>query len=153
MCVSRCLYPLPLSVSVLHESHVRLGVSLSFQFFLSDQVGKCTENSGGLFSSNKSIANRTSVFSLGDRATVIEQVGTEACQPHIAAENKQKFAFEALFRSMLHLLVESATTEYLFTHQFFGRMDSIFHQVSAISLSESDCLLAAAQARLLMQSC
>jgi len=96
-----------------------------------DLVGKGTENSGGLFSSNKSIANRTSVFSLGDRATVIEQVGTEACQPHIAAENKQKFAFEALFRSMLHLLVESATTEYLFTHQFFGRMDSIFHQIFA----------------------
>eukprot|EP00658_Telonema_sp_P-2_P073901 TRINITY_DN6303_c0_g1_i7.p1 TRINITY_DN6303_c0_g1~~TRINITY_DN6303_c0_g1_i7.p1 ORF type:complete len:514 (+),score=140.51 TRINITY_DN6303_c0_g1_i7:632-2173(+) len=97
-----------------------------------DLVGVGSErNSGGLFGSKKSVATRTSVFSLGERNKVLEEVGTDSIIPHIASETKVKYGFEVLFRSMLHLLCESATTEYLFTHQFFGRMDSIFHQIFA----------------------
>eukprot|EP00656_Telonema_subtile_P012418 TRINITY_DN16251_c0_g1_i1.p1 TRINITY_DN16251_c0_g1~~TRINITY_DN16251_c0_g1_i1.p1 ORF type:complete len:679 (-),score=234.71 TRINITY_DN16251_c0_g1_i1:153-2189(-) len=97
-----------------------------------DLVGGSERSSGGgMFSVKKTVANRTSVFSLGERHKVLEQVGVDSIIPHIAAENKEKFAYECLFRSMVHLLCESATTEYLFTHQFFGRMDSIFHQIFA----------------------
>ena len=96
-----------------------------------DVVGEPESQMRSLFSSKTTLQNRTSVFSLGDRETVLEEVGKDSLISHIAAEKKQKFTYEFLFRSMLHLLCESATTEYLFTHQFFGKMDSIFHQIFA----------------------
>jgi len=95
----------------------------------SDLVGEPESQMRSLFSTKTALQNRTSVFSLGEREAVLEEVGKDSLIPHIAAEKKQKFTYEFLFRSILHLLCESATTEYLFTHQFFGRMDSIFHQI------------------------
>ena len=96
-----------------------------------DLVGEPESQMRSLFSSKTTLQNRTSVFSLGEREAVLEEVGKDSLISHIAAEKKQKFTYEFLFRSMLHLLCESGTTEYLFTHQFFGRMDSIFHQIFA----------------------
>lgn len=95
----------------------------------SDLVGEPESQMRSLFSSKTALQNRTSVFSIGDRETVIEEIGKDSLISHIAAKNQKKYTYEFLFRSMLHLLCESATTEYLFTHQFFGRMDSIFHQI------------------------
>jgi len=100
-----------------------------------DTVGEPESQMRSLFSSKTALQNRTSVFSLGDREGVLEEVGKDSLISHIAADKKQKFTYEFLFRSMLHLLCESATTEYLFTHQFFGKMDSIFHQIFSKTIS------------------
>ncbi|KAL5656501.1 hypothetical protein ACJX0J_035820, partial [Zea mays] len=50
--------------------------------------------------------------------------------PHIAEAKSQKYSYEVLFRSLQKLLIDTATSEYLFTDDFFGE-ESIFHDIFA----------------------
>nr|CAB3495608.1 unnamed protein product [Digitaria exilis] len=58
------------------------------------------------------------------------EIDQPALIPHIAEAKSQKYPYEVLFRSLQKLLIDTATSEYLFTDDFFGE-ESIFHDIFA----------------------
>ncbi|AQK90160.1 CDP-diacylglycerol--serine O-phosphatidyltransferase 1 [Zea mays] len=60
--------------------------------------------------------------------------------PHIAEAKSQKYSYEVLFRSLQKLLIDTATSEYVFTDDFFGE-ESIFHDIFAAPINRSSALL------------
>ncbi|CAG9835071.1 unnamed protein product [Diabrotica balteata] len=70
----------------------------------------------GMF--NKSLKHKTTVFSIGNRGDVLaQQLEAPIIVPH--AETKNRFPFEALFRSVEYALVDNACREYLFISEYF----------------------------------
>jgi len=55
----------------------------------------------------------------------------ELAPPGQAEATGEKFHYEALFRSAHKLLMDSATSEYLFCHDFWAGDQAIFHEVFA----------------------
>lgn len=91
--------------------------------------------STGLFSRPREpLKNRGAVFALGDRASVLREVDGPAIIPHIAESSSHKFPYEVLFRSLHKLLMDTATSEYLFCTNFFGE-DAIFNEIFAGSFA------------------
>ncbi|KAF8728994.1 hypothetical protein HU200_018302 [Digitaria exilis] len=96
-----------------------------------DLLGVETRSTGFLFSIGKeSLKTRSSVFALGERINVLKEIDQPALIPHIAEAKSQKYPYEVLFRSLQKLLIDTATSEYLFTDDFFGE-ESIFHDIFA----------------------
>ncbi|KAL2619828.1 hypothetical protein R1flu_000033 [Riccia fluitans] len=92
-------------------------------------VEDAVSRGGGLFSRAKEpLKNRSAVFALGDRASVLKDVDEPAIIPHIAEASNARFPYEVLFRSLHKLLMDTATSEYLFCSSFFGE-DSIFNDI------------------------
>ncbi|ONM56239.1 hypothetical protein Zm00014a_026588 [Zea mays] len=60
----------------------------------------------------------------------LSEIDQPALIPHIAEAKSQKYSYEVLFRSLQKLLIDTATSEYLFTDDFFGE-ESIFHDIFA----------------------
>ncbi|XP_054716270.1 vacuolar protein sorting-associated protein 52 homolog [Uloborus diversus] len=74
----------------------------------------------GIFSSKPSLKNRSTVFTLGNRGTVLTtDLESQIIVPHSAQKNETKFTFESLFRSQQYALVDNACREYLFITEFF----------------------------------
>ncbi|KAH9547824.1 hypothetical protein CY35_11G056300 [Sphagnum magellanicum] len=99
----------------------------------SDLIG--VEDTGtrspGLFSrAREPLKNRAAVFALGDRALVLKEVDEAAIIPHIAEASGHKYPYEVLFRNLHKLLMDTATSEYLFCSSFFGE-DAIFNEIFA----------------------
>eukprot|EP00475_Leptophrys_vorax_P004587 TRINITY_DN12741_c0_g1_i1.p1 TRINITY_DN12741_c0_g1~~TRINITY_DN12741_c0_g1_i1.p1 ORF type:complete len:645 (+),score=61.37 TRINITY_DN12741_c0_g1_i1:243-1937(+) len=77
---------------------------------------------------SRDLKNRSAVFSLGSRGEVLRGVEEPAIIPHIAEADKQRHPYEVLFRSLHKLLVDTATSEFLFCNEFFGD-ETTFHAV------------------------
>lgn len=62
---------------------------------------------------------------------------SKAIVPHEAEANKMKYPVEAIFRSVLKLLMDTSTSEYLFCFEFFGDFE-VFKDVmkGAVSVVE-----------------
>jgi hypothetical protein len=70
----------------------------------------------GLF--NKSLKHKGTVFTIGNRGDVLaQQLEAPIIVPH--AQLKNRYPFEALFRSEQYALVDNACREYLFVSEFF----------------------------------
>ena len=54
------------------------------------------------------------IFALGDRGSILEEVGADAIVPHEAAGKNLKVGYESLFRSLNQYLLDSVTSEWLF---------------------------------------
>ncbi|XP_066154115.1 vacuolar protein sorting-associated protein 52 homolog [Euwallacea fornicatus] len=68
---------------------------------------------------NKSLKNKATVFTIGNRGDVLaQQLEAPIIVPH--AETKNKYSYEAIFRSIQYALVDNACREYLFVCEFFG---------------------------------
>lgn len=66
----------------------------------------------------KSLKNKATVFTIGNRGDILaQQLEAPIIVPH--AETKNRFTFEALFRSVQYALVDNACREYLFISEFF----------------------------------
>ncbi|KAI8615484.1 Sac2 family-domain-containing protein [Chytriomyces sp. MP71] len=75
---------------------------------------------GGLFGSTKGhLKDRSNVYSLGDRVQVLTTEDAGIVLAHIAEEQKLKFPYEVLFKSINRLLMDNASSEYMFTTEFF----------------------------------
>lgn len=76
----------------------------------------------GFFSSSKSsLKNRSTIFTLGDRACVLTtELEDPVIVPHAAAKSDKKFSFESLYRSLNYALLDNACREYLFVVDFFA---------------------------------
>eukprot|EP00899_Mesostigma_viride_P022961 jgi/Mesvir1/384/Mv11278-RA.2 len=84
---------------------------------------------GGLLFGTK-VKNRTAVLSLGERNKILKDIETPAIIPHVAESEGQKHPYEVLFRSLNKLLMDTATSEYMFCNDFFGD-ESVFQQLFA----------------------
>ncbi|KAF2314489.1 hypothetical protein GH714_026932 [Hevea brasiliensis] len=60
--------------------------------------------------------------------TMNKEIDQPALIPHIAEASSQKYPYEVLFRSLHKLLMDTATSEYLFCDDFFGE-ESIFYEI------------------------
>jgi len=72
-----------------------------------------------MFSSKVDMSKHNDPFSLGLRDKVLEQAEREPIIVHVAIAEGQKMPYEALFRSVMKHLVDSATSEFLFVADFF----------------------------------
>ncbi|CAM0873596.1 unnamed protein product [Alopecurus aequalis] len=96
-----------------------------------DLLGVETRSTGYLFSIGKEpLKARSSVFALGERINVLKDIDQPALIPHIAEAKSQKYPYEVLFRSLQKLLIDTATSEYLFSDDFFGE-ESLFQDIFA----------------------
>ncbi|EEE59260.1 hypothetical protein OsJ_11277 [Oryza sativa Japonica Group] len=96
-----------------------------------DLLGVETRSTGFLFSMGKeSLKTRSSVFALGERINILKEIDQPALIPHIAEAKSQKYPYEVLFRSLQKLLIDTATSEYLFSDDFFGE-ESLFNDIFA----------------------
>jgi len=64
--------------------------------------------------------SESSAFEVGDRGVVLDQMENDAIIYHVAAKNKQRFSYEQLWRSIMALFSDIATSEFLFCEELFG---------------------------------
>ncbi|XP_015690866.1 vacuolar protein sorting-associated protein 52 A isoform X1 [Oryza brachyantha] len=96
-----------------------------------DLLGVETRSTGFLFTIGKEpLKSRSSVFALGERINILKEIDQPALIPHIAEAKSQKYPYEVLFRSLQKLLIDTATSEYLFSDDFFGE-ESLFNDIFA----------------------
>ncbi|CAL5428055.1 unnamed protein product [Camellia sinensis] len=96
----------------------------------SDMIG-VEARSTGLFSRGREpLKNRSAVFALGERINILKEIDEPALIPHIAEASSHKYPYEVLFRSLHKLLMDTASSEYLFCDDFFGE-ESVFHEIFA----------------------
>jgi hypothetical protein len=77
----------------------------------------------GINSSSSNLSNggsRSSSFALGDRAAVLAAIDAPPLILHEAEAENRRFPFEALFRSLSKLLMDTGSHEYLFCCDFWG---------------------------------
>ncbi|CAL9772371.1 unnamed protein product [Musa acuminata subsp. burmannicoides] len=95
-----------------------------------DLIGVETRSTGFLLRGREPLKYRSAVFALGERINILKEIDQPALIPHIAEANSVKYPYEVLFRSLHKLLMDTATSEYLFCDNFFGE-ESIFHEIFA----------------------
>ncbi|XP_065881612.1 vacuolar protein sorting-associated protein 52 A-like [Euphorbia lathyris] len=94
----------------------------------SDLIGVETRSSGLFSRAREPLKNRSAVFALGERINILKEIDQPALIPHIAEASSQKYPYEVLFRSLHKLLMDTATSEYLFCDDFFAE-ESIFQDI------------------------
>ncbi|KAG5056225.1 hypothetical protein JHK85_008735 [Glycine max] len=93
-----------------------------------DLIGVETRSSGLFIRAREPLKNRSAVFALGDRISILKDIDEPALIPHIAEASSNKYPYEVLFRSLQKLLMDTATSEYNFCDDFFGE-ESIFYEI------------------------
>ncbi|XP_072015361.1 vacuolar protein sorting-associated protein 52 homolog [Amphiura filiformis] len=74
----------------------------------------------GFFSAKPSLKNRSTVFTLGNRGSIITtELESPIIIPHTAQKDEKKHTFESLFRSQHYALLDNCCREYLFVCDFF----------------------------------
>lgn len=68
------------------------------------------------------------MFSLGERANILKHIDQPGLVPRISEANSLKYPYEVIFRSLQKLLMDTASSEYLFVEAFFGE-ESLFYRV------------------------
>jgi len=102
----------------------------------SDLIGVDEKEVRTLFGTKPDPKSRYSVFSLGDRFSVLQEGDNPSpIIPHMAAQGGQKFTYEFVFRSVMHLLMDTCTSEYLFCVEFFGRSKDLFKAIFERTIS------------------
>ncbi|KAI4303712.1 hypothetical protein MLD38_039311 [Melastoma candidum] len=96
----------------------------------SDLIGVDTRSASIFSRGREPLKNRSAVFALGERINILKEIDQPALIPHIAEASSQKYPYEVLFRSLHKLLMDTATSEYLFCDDFFGE-ESIFYDIFA----------------------
>ena len=72
-----------------------------------------------MFTQKVNLNKRSDAFALGDRDKILEHVEAEPILVHVCLAEGQKHPFEALLRSLIKHLIDSATNEFLFVIDFF----------------------------------
>ncbi|KAG6425201.1 hypothetical protein SASPL_115627 [Salvia splendens] len=121
-----------------------------------DLIGIDTRSTSLFLRGREPLKNRSAVFALGERINILKQpsalikelisylfnahlasslvslqeIDESALIPHIAEASSKKYPYEVLFRSLQKLLMDTATSEYLFCDEFFGE-ESMFYDIFA----------------------
>ncbi|KAI3993236.1 hypothetical protein MKX01_009979 [Papaver californicum] len=96
----------------------------------SDLIGVETRATSLFSIGREPLKNRSAVFALGERINILKEIEQPALIPHIAEASSLKYPYEVLFRSLHKLLMDTATSEYLFCDDFFCE-ESIFYEIFA----------------------
>ena len=72
-----------------------------------------------LFSTKVDPAKRGDGFNMGDRDSILDSVEAGPILVHVALAEGRQYPYEAIMRSVFKHLMDSATSEYLFTIEFF----------------------------------
>lgn len=72
-----------------------------------------------LFSTKSNPTKRGDGFNMGDRDSILDAVEAGPILVHVALAEGNQFPYEAIMRSVFKHLMDSATSEYLFTIEFF----------------------------------
>ncbi|KAH9248799.1 hypothetical protein BASA81_013545 [Batrachochytrium salamandrivorans] len=89
-----------------------------------DLIG-CEEGAKrGLFSGRLTLKDKVNVFSIGDRLKVLTNPEPDIIMLNIIVDEHMKYSYEAIFKSITRLLLDNASSEYIFTTEFFARTDS-----------------------------
>lgn len=72
-----------------------------------------------LFSTKSDTTKRGDGFNMGDRDSILDAVEAGPILVHVALAEGNQFPYEAIMRSVFKHLMDSATSEYLFTIEFF----------------------------------
>eukprot|EP01135_Chromosphaera_perkinsii_P012212 Nk52_evm31s2612 gene=Nk52_evmTU31s2612 len=84
-----------------------------------DLIGSDEHVKRGFFASKSSLKNRTSLFSLANRGSVLKEVEDPVIVPHSAQHMHAKYSYEMLFRSFNFIFLDNASSEFLFTCEYF----------------------------------
>ncbi|XP_052200903.1 vacuolar protein sorting-associated protein 52 A isoform X2 [Diospyros lotus] len=95
-----------------------------------DLIGVETRGAGLFSLGREPLKNRSAVFALGERINILKEIDEPALIPHIAEASSRKYPYEVLFRSLQKLLMDTASSEYLFCDDFFGEK-SMFSDIFA----------------------
>ncbi|GIL58131.1 hypothetical protein Vafri_12985 [Volvox africanus] len=95
-----------------------------------DVLGAPESGGGGagitaLFGKGASRATTEATFSLGERAAILDQLDKPPIIPHQAEDAGQKYPYEVIFRNVHKLLLDTATSEYLFCCDFFDEDEGL----------------------------
>ncbi|KAI8809917.1 Sac2 family-domain-containing protein [Cladochytrium replicatum] len=74
----------------------------------------------GLFTGKLSLKDKTNVYTLGERLNVLTDPDPGIILAHIADGQNLRFPFEAIFKSIHRLLMDNASSEYIFTIEYFA---------------------------------
>lgn len=96
----------------------------------SDLIGVDTRSTSLFSRGREPLKNRSAVFAMGERINILKEIDQPAIIPHIAEASSLKYPYEVLFRSLHKLLMDTASSEYLFCDDFFGE-ESIFYEIFA----------------------
>jgi len=84
------------------------------------------------------MAKRNDSFSLAGREKILDQIESEPVLLHVAVAEGQRFPYEAIVRSILKHLVDSATNEFLFVIDFFKTNSrDTFNKIFGRTLSQT----------------
>lgn len=94
----------------------------------------------GFFSTKSSLKNRSTTFTLGNRASVLTtDLEAPVIVPHAAQRGDQRYSFESLFRSEHYAFMDNCCREYLFLCDFFlvtkGSAQEMFNSVMGKTIS------------------
>ncbi|KAG5624529.1 hypothetical protein H5410_009747 [Solanum commersonii] len=102
-----------------------------------DLIGVETRSTGLFSRGREPLKNRSAVFALGERINILKEIDEPPLIPHIAEASSKKYPYEVLFRSLHKLLMDTASSEYLFCDDFFGEQ-TMFHDIFAGPFSVID---------------
>lgn len=102
-----------------------------------DLLGIEDGSKGGFFQ-KANLKNKSTIFTIGNRGDVLaQQLEAPIIVPH--SQQKTKYSYEALFRSLQYALVDNGCREYLFTTEFFhvkgGHAQELFDRILGKTLS------------------
>lgn len=80
-----------------------------------------------LFSTKVDASKRGDGFNMGDRDSILDTVEAGPILVHVALAEGRQFPYEAIMRSVFKHLMDSATSEYLFTIEFFKVLSHVFN--------------------------
>ena len=127
------IYRSALSKYVISLSQLQLDVvSKQDVLGVEEALSSCTHRAGPL-------KGRASVFALGARSAVMRDLdGTPPLIVHQAEAAGEKHCYEVLFRSAHKLLIDSATSEFLFCQEFWAGDPRIFAEIFAPAIAAVD---------------
>ncbi|VDO20049.1 unnamed protein product, partial [Brugia timori] len=114
-------------ISKMFFTYFKTYASRLFRLLLADVANKDdllgaenTMKTTSLFSLKSQLRNRATVFSLGNRDSLLSSdLMSPLIVPHVAQQANERFQFENLFRSLQFALVDHSSHEYLFISDFF----------------------------------
>ncbi|KAJ6649564.1 Vacuolar protein sorting-associated protein 52 like [Pseudolycoriella hygida] len=97
-----------------------------------DLMGIEDTGKSGIFSKASALRNKSTIFTIGSRGDILnQQLEAPILVPH--AQQKNRYSYEALFRSKQYALVDNACREYLFGTEFFmvrgTQAQDLFNQI------------------------
>ncbi|XP_050553051.1 vacuolar protein sorting-associated protein 52 homolog [Spodoptera frugiperda] len=117
-----------------------------------DDLMGIEDGSKGGFFQKSNLKNKSTIFTIGNRGDVLaQQLEAPIIVPHV--QQKTKYSYEALFRSLQYALVDNGCREYLFTTEFFHVKGSHAQELFDRILGKTLSLLVVCKPNMIIDDC